>query len=81
MVENVSEEELIIHATDSDLRESIINLIFNSIDTIPQGGRINIVTYLKDQNIYLEISDNGIGMTEETKRRVFDPFFTTKGVT
>ncbi len=80
VVENFSEEELIIHANDTDLRESIINLIFNSIDAMPQGGRINIVTYLKDQNIYLEISDNGIGMTEETKRRIFDPFFTTKGV-
>ncbi|MGR3174340.1 MAG: ATP-binding protein [Candidatus Scalindua sp.] len=80
VVENFSEEELIVHANDTDLRESIINLIFNSIDAMPQGGRINIVTYLKDQNIYLEISDNGIGMTEETKRRIFDPFFTTKGV-
>ncbi len=80
IVENFSEEELIIHANDSDLRESIINLIFNSIDAIPQGGRINIVTSLKDQKIYLEISDNGIGMTDEAKSRIFDPFFTTKGV-
>ncbi|MGR3302268.1 MAG: ATP-binding protein [Candidatus Scalindua sp.] len=80
VVENFSEEELIVHANDTDLRESIINLIFNSVDAMPQGGRINIVTYLKEQNIYLEISDNGIGMTEETKRRIFDPFFTTKGV-
>ena len=79
-IEHLAEDELIILGNDSDLRESIINLIFNSIDAMPQGGRISIITYIKDENIYLEISDNGIGMTEEAKRMIFDPFFTTKDV-
>ena len=80
IVEHLAEEELIILGNASDLGEMIVNLIFNSVDAMPRGGKIDITTYMKDENIYLKISDNGIGMTEETKDRVFDPFFTTKGL-
>ena len=80
IVDALTEEEFIILGNDTDLREAIINMIFNSVYAMPQGGKIHLAMYTKDESIYLEISDNGIGMTEETKRRIFDPFFTTKGV-
>ena len=80
IVDALTEEEFIILGNDTDLREAIINMIFNSVYAMPQGGKIHLAMYKKDESIYLEISDNGIGMTEETKRRIFDPFFTTKGV-
>jgi signal transduction histidine kinase len=80
IVDALTEEEFIILGNETDLREAIINMIFNSVNAMPQGGKIHLAMYTKNEDIYLEISDNGIGMTEETKRRIFDPFFTTKGV-
>jgi len=80
IVDDITEEELIILGNDTDLREAIINMIFNSVGAMPQGGKIHLATYAKNESIYLELSDNGNGMTEETKRRIFDPFFTTKGI-
>ncbi len=80
IIDTFTEEELIILGNDTDLREAIINLIFNSVDAMPQGGKIHLATYTKNESIYLDLSDNGIGMTEETKSRIFDPFFTTKGI-
>ena len=77
----LSENEPIVLGDDTDLREAIINMIFNSVDAMPQGGKIDIATYTKNESVYLELSDNGIGMAEETKDRIFDPFFTTKGIT
>ena len=77
---DITEDELIILGDGTDLREAIINMIFNSVDAMPQGGKIHIATYTKNESIYLELSDNGTGMTEETKNRIFDPFFTTKGM-
>ena len=81
IVDTLTENELMVLGDDTDLREAIINMIFNSVDAMPQGGKIDIATYTKNESVYLELSDNGTGMTEETKDRIFDPFFTTKGIT
>jgi len=81
IVDTLTEEEPIVLGDDTDLREAIINMIFNSVDAMPQGGKIHISTYANNESVCLELSDNGTGMTEETKDRIFDPFFTTKGIT
>jgi len=66
----------------SELREVLTNMIFNAIDAMPEGGQLNISTQSPlDGGVEVRISDTGIGMTEEVKKRVFDPFFTTKGMT
>ena len=57
------------------------NMIFNAVDAMPQGGQIVISTLPQTNWVEVRVSDTGIGMTEEVKKRVFDPFFSTKGVT
>lgn len=63
---------------ESELRESIINIILNSIEAMPNGGKICIRTFVQKKNVYVEISDTGVGMKEEVRKRIFEPFFTTK---
>jgi signal transduction histidine kinase/ActR/RegA family two-component response regulator len=66
----------------SELREVMTNIVFNAVDAMPNGGEVTITTSIQaDDWVELRITDTGIGMTEEVRRRVFDPFFTTKGVT
>ncbi len=62
----------------SELREVITNMIFNAVDAMPEGGRIEIRTFQKGSRVHIEIKDTGIGMLEEVKKKVFEPFFTTK---
>lgn len=64
----------------AELREILTNLIFNAVDAMPKGGTITMRSYEKDSNVVLEIEDNGIGMSEDIKKRVFDPYFTTKDI-
>lgn len=54
------------------------NVLINAADATKNIGTINIQTYSKDDKIHLEITDDGEGMTEETKSKIFDPYFTTK---
>jgi len=64
----------------SELREVIINIINNSIDAMPNGGRIETSVITDDSNVIIAISDNGIGIKDDVKDKIFDPFFSTKGV-
>ena len=67
-----------ICATRARLYDMLINLIFNALDALPQGGRIDIGTRRIGELVELRVRDNGVGMDEDTRRRIFEPFFTTK---
>jgi signal transduction histidine kinase len=63
----------------AELREALINIIFNAVDAMPEGGKISIKAWRNDKQVVISIADTGVGMSDETKGKVFDPFFTTKG--
>jgi GAF domain-containing protein/ActR/RegA family two-component response regulator len=72
----------LIMGNPSELREVLTNIIFNAVDAMPEGGKLSISTQPQAEDwVEVRITDTGVGMTEEVRRRVFDPFFTTKGVT
>ncbi|MEW6375466.1 MAG: PAS domain S-box protein [Thermodesulfobacteriota bacterium] len=62
----------------SEMREAITNMIFNAIEAMPEGGKIEIQTFERKEKVYIRISDTGIGMSEEVMKKIFEPFFTTK---
>ncbi len=61
-----------------ELTQVVENLIFNAVEAMPKGGRISFKTHEHEGSVVLEVSDEGMGMDEETQRRLFEPFFTTK---
>jgi signal transduction histidine kinase/CheY-like chemotaxis protein len=76
------EEVPFVLGSPSELREVLTNIVFNAIDAMPEGGRLTLSTHHPAEDwVEVRVSDTGVGMTEEVKRRIFDPFFTTKGVT
>jgi PAS domain S-box-containing protein len=76
----------------SQLEQVVLNLVLNARDALPRGGQITIRTAdvwcdrvtsslgLSGPHVLLEVSDTGVGMDAETRRRAFEPFFTTKPV-
>jgi CheY-like chemotaxis protein/anti-sigma regulatory factor (Ser/Thr protein kinase) len=65
---------------ESELREALVNLVFNAVDAMPEGGKLIIRTKASTQEqVDVEVADTGVGMDEETRRRCLEPFFTTKG--
>jgi signal transduction histidine kinase/ActR/RegA family two-component response regulator len=73
----------------TELREALINLIFNSLDAMPYGGTIHLVTRSVirppskggtegERALQIEVRDDGLGMDEKTRRRCLEPFYSTK---
>ncbi len=65
----------------------MLNILNNAIDALEEKNgsnskksRINIETKFDDKNVYISIQDNGIGISEENRKRITEPFFTTKEV-
>ena len=62
-----------------ELREVLVNMIYNAIDAMPSGGEVRVSTQENRDRVVIHITDTGTGMGPEVKQRLFDPFFTTKG--
>ncbi|HYX17931.1 MAG TPA: PAS domain S-box protein [Nostoc sp.] len=84
---------VICHA--GHMNQVFMNLLTNAIDALEEGvgngewgvgekalptPQIRICTLIQEDHVIIGIADNGLGMTEEVRKRVFDPFFTTKPV-
>ncbi len=67
---------------DSDkgqLQQVFLNIINNAIDTVKDGGLIEVSTKVKDENtVRISIRDNGPGIPKNVLKHIFEPFFTTK---
>jgi signal transduction histidine kinase len=67
-----------IEAYASELNQIWTNIIDNAIDAMSGQGEIALKTYRADENVIVEICDNGPGIPIEIQARIFEPFFTTK---
>jgi two-component system cell cycle sensor histidine kinase/response regulator CckA len=64
----------------SELREVFVNLILNAVQAMPEGGTLRFETFTDDPGqVCVNVSDTGIGMSDEVQQNIFEPLFTTKG--
>jgi PAS domain S-box-containing protein len=69
----------LIFASSSELREVFVNLIFNAIEAMPDGGVLSLRERRDRSDLLVEVSDTGAGIASDLRERIFEPFFTTKG--
>jgi signal transduction histidine kinase len=67
-----------VQARAVELREALINLVLNAVDAMPKGGSITLETRRDGGWAVLAVTDTGIGIPADVRRRIFEPFFTTK---
>jgi signal transduction histidine kinase/ActR/RegA family two-component response regulator/HAMP domain-containing protein len=79
----------VIMGSEVEIRDALTNLVFNAVDAMPEGGALTLRTRCAPSrsnvgdesfsDVCVEVSDTGIGMNDETRRRCLEPFYTTKG--
>ena len=85
-VEKNYQELPLVECYPGKLNQVFLNMMSNGIHAIHErwkeemGGKLTISTYGNEHDVTISIKDNGIGMSEETKKKLFEPFFTTKDV-
>jgi len=92
---NLQAKSAAVFADPHQLEQVIMNLAVNARDAMPGGGQLRIETSVREPSpsdsllhpdvppgrfVVLTVSDNGVGMDQDTRARIFEPFFTTKGV-
>jgi signal transduction histidine kinase len=69
-----------VRGNANQLEQCLLNLIFNAMDAMPEGGELNVLSNLDlaQKQVRVEIRDTGSGIHAENLNHIFDPFFTTK---
>jgi CheY-like chemotaxis protein/anti-sigma regulatory factor (Ser/Thr protein kinase) len=77
-IESKLQELSPVEGDAAELREGLLNIIFNAMDAMPDGGKITLKATQTKKWVTLAISDTGIGMPEDVRKKIFEPFFTTR---
>ena len=60
------------------VRQTLLNLILNGLQAMPEGGTLTLKANTSNGNFLISVTDTGIGIAPENRRRIFEPYFTTK---
>lgn len=70
--------QCIITGSPEKIKQVFLNLLINSCDAMPDGGKIEITVSRNEKSAEIAISDNGTGIDENILPNIFEPFYTTK---
>jgi len=69
-----------VRGSDDELFVVALSLIRHAAAALPEGGRINVVTLKENEEVILEVRDNGVEIPKEDLAKVFSPYWTTNGI-
>ena len=69
---------IIAEICPQEMKQVVLNLITNALDSVDPGGKVTITVATRGLNAEIVVTDNGCGMTEEVIKHLFEPFFTRR---
>jgi signal transduction histidine kinase len=76
----LAEAPLPVTGDTNRLQQCLLNLVFNAVEAMPEGGNLSVVSRAQPDRRWCEVTvtDTGCGIPEENLDHIYDPFFTTK---
>jgi signal transduction histidine kinase len=74
----VGSEPVLAHVNAQEIKQVVLNLIVNALDSLESHGRVEVEVRREDDRAVLCVADNGCGMDEEVLTHLFEPFFTRR---
>lgn len=75
---NFIDEDIIVFGNYDHLHQAIMNILINARQSIKKEGSISIITKKEEENVLIQVTDTGCGISKDNLPKVTDPFFTTK---
>lgn len=72
---NFEDKEVVAQAYGDYLKQLLLNLIDNAIKYTPEGGRVTVNQFTKNDEIVIEVIDNGVGIPKEDQSKIFQRFY------
>ncbi len=76
--QNLCPQELIMEGDRQGISQVLVNLLTNACDASPAGGKVILRGEENNEQIEIQVTDEGKGIPEENQTYIFEPFFTTK---
>jgi PAS domain S-box-containing protein len=77
-VVNLTRDTPVVAVDKVKINRVIVNIVKNSFDAMPEGGKLTITSREIDNNLEVNFTDTGMGMSKETLDKLWKPLFTTK---
>lgn len=75
---NLTENLPPVLGVEGQLYQSLLNVLMNAIQVMPDGGELTLITGVRDHRIIISITDTGPGVPPEDLQHIFEPLYTTK---
>jgi len=72
------DKKLILYVDEQQIKQVLLNLVLNAIEAVGAQGCIEILADKEGDTVWIEVTDDGCGISEEQLSHIFDPFYTTK---
>ena len=71
-------EDVEIPGRGEQIQQALLNLVLNALQAMPDGGLLKVSSWIRHNEVGLEVTDNGPGIAMEDRERIFNPFVTTR---
>jgi signal transduction histidine kinase len=65
----------VVECDEEQITQVLLNLLMNALQILPDGGNVEVATRDDDENVFVEVADDGPGIDETERARVFEAFF------